>query len=421
MSDTKIAISKDSAENAFEDESIMKDLPRKEFIVPPPVASTSVEELMASSENQILINSIEDAKFLKCLSGANKFLRGYMFPFDGQRTLNINKYRGKLDVITVEKIMESTTYLSWDTIRKGTRKLVGDFIKTMKLNVMKDNLKKYNDIIANSINNDKKDGDTHIKKSLSTDSSMKNTRKKISEDNNERNIKKKDSIDNNTGDIKKKSSIDINIKGKLSLDSKRNSDKDIKKKDSLDKESNIQNFYLYIPSRDKISSEVVLITETWDLWEKFQSRGFFEINSIVMDEKEISIVVVDDWSITGHTKAEMIDQITTNNPNVKINFHFLIPYMSQTSKRIINMFPNVKISTMDDNWDIDHITFDHNELRDNKNELSNNLLYLIYSDLKIPIADTCPKKFYSQCILNPPFNIKFVLETFFTKSKATPM
>lgn len=329
-------ISEGSAENAFEDETYPQDTPRKDFVIPPPIPSTSIEESLVISGKTMKVNSIEDTKFLKSLISANRFLRKYIFPFDGERTLDIRRYKGNLDIITTQKIIEFTTYLSWTNIREGIRTLVTEFIEQMK-NI---------------------------------------------------NIR----------------SIEVNTHS-----------------ETKQRKSRKQNFYLYIPDKEQISSELVLIIETWDLWYKFQPKGFFEKNSIAVNEEEITIVVVDDWSITGQSKVDMIDQITANNPTVKINFHFLIPYMSQISRRMLDIFSNVKFSTINDKWDIYHIAFNDDFCSRNKKEINSEILYLIYSDLKIPDIHSCPKRFYTQCISNPPFNVKFVLETFLTESKATPM
>jgi len=554
-------ISTGSSEVAFEESSS----PNANYTIPPAITSSSTEELLLNkfASRQLKVNSVEEGKFVKGLSRANNFIRNYPFPFDGKRSLDDSRYNGELDIITVERIMESTLYITWSTLRTRTRELVMKYITSCITNICNRNnsdihsevrnyenfylyipdiniitseillvsetwdiwtkfrpkgiIQRDTDIAsvlykrANSMD-ELSDTIYPITKAVSKEKIKQHRRRshkdRIRNDNNSRRSTAENS-DNQPSLIKKSSSVEkidkvSDDKEKLDVVERGNKVSEDKEKlvevergnkvnDDKEKSSSVERGNKVNDDKEKLvaagrdnkvndnkeklvsighnkggvieinhskvntnskfstknsnkvtnkkysSSAEQLITTSEEKLEgnynirktvsesereqsrsdsspemltyKFISSNFIgsdnsnDTNNNITNTNEVTLVIIDDWLINGHHTANLIDDIVKRNPNIKINFQFIIPYISQTAKRILSIFPNVKLLTYDEKWDVESI---------NKPEV----MHLIYSDIKMPESSPCSRKFYSECIRHPPFDINFVLETFFPNSQA---
>jgi len=187
---------------------------------------------------------------------------------------------------------------------------------------------------------------------------------------------------------------------------------------NLQEEKVKEDFYLFVPERDVIGSEVVMISATWDLWRTKLPKGIIYKNDKI-EQEEINIVMLDDWAITGQSKLGSLDTLTYNNPNVKFNFYLLVPFLSFASVVTLrDNFPNVKIFTLNSDFDINNVDFSvEYPMSDGKSEVISERMFFVYSDMKIADRFCCPQNFYEQTVTPPPYNIKETLQKFFPNSR----
>lgn len=197
-------------------------------------------------------------------------------------------------------------------------------------------------------------------------------------------------------------------------------------------------FYIYIPNQG-LKSELVMLAATWDLWQDKLPTGFMFGIPTDLKFKEMTVVFLDDWSLTGVSQTCIIDDLTYSNKNIKFEFEILTPYMTTDAvdrisditkhlKCIIDTI-NVHIGTVSDEWYnknilFTHLTFGerpHKKISELSEEIGNNDFFCIYSDIKITDSCCCPRKFYLQTVDPPPFNIKQELEQFFPNLKSSEM
>tara|TARA_R100000750_G_scaffold57451_1_gene44469 strand:+ start:1832 stop:2683 length:852 start_codon:yes stop_codon:yes gene_type:complete len=76
----------------------------------------------------------------------------------------------------------------------------------------------------------------------------------------------------------------------------------------------------------KFGSQNLLIILLWNKIRHLDNfKGFVTAKTIF--HNPCSILIVDDCSYSGHTTIGAIDEITSNNRNVKFDFHIVIPYI----------------------------------------------------------------------------------------------
>jgi len=110
--------------------------------------------------------------------------------------------------------------------------------------------------------------------------------------------------------------------------------------DAFDKFSeNIRDepFYIYLP-KAKFGSEQIF---TIYLWNKIINKNFIKFVHAESDiDKNSNILIIDDCIYTGINTLSAIDETTYNNKNKVINFHLVIPYVSNLGKLEIETFSN---------------------------------------------------------------------------------
>jgi len=197
-------------------------------------------------------------------------------------------------------------------------------------------------------------------------------------------------------------------------------------------------FYIYIPN-EGIKSNLVILAATWDLWQHKLPAGFIYGLPTNIKFKAMTVVFLDDWSLTGCSQCAPIDELTYSNKQVKFNFEILTPFRTtQALQQIYRINKNFKITEntmqvhqgqVSDQWYNTNILFEHLPFKERSQtkidelseEIGNTDFYCIYSDIKIPDSCCCPRTFYLQTVEPQPFNIKHELEQFFPELKSSSM
>ena len=186
-------------------------------------------------------------------------------------------------------------------------------------------------------------------------------------------------------------------------------------------------YWIFLPN-GTIGSELVLLSETWDIWLKnfYLPTGFLsDVKSKC--PKTMTVVILDDWALTGQSKTGIMDELQYYNPETKFTFHLLIPFVSEDSQVLMKQVcPTVQIYTTDPNWNPKDLSvplewYRENISEENTEEMGQENVMCVYSDIKIPDAFCCPRKFYLSSVTPAPFNIKQELQQFFPDLTSTKM
>lgn len=95
-------------------------------------------------------------------------------------------------------------------------------------------------------------------------------------------------------------------------------------------------FFLLLTS-DKFGSEIMLAVILWKKITKLNFQGFIDFKSVLVEGS--GVLIIDDAIYTGQNIASVIDELTYKNRKKIINFHVVVPYISEFgSKQILRKF-----------------------------------------------------------------------------------